>query len=163
MKLSIDELQKAGSFSGAPVEKEVIWEQDGETFTATTYVRKMSYQTAVEDIRAVRTGELTVIAGRIASCICDEKGKPVFTVGDITGEANPERGPLNNNLTMALLGVIADVNGMGKPGKNSAKKTNSGTSLSSAESADELLTKPSETSATENSSAGQHTEENAEA
>ncbi|MCY1358808.1 Phage tail assembly chaperone, TAC [compost metagenome] len=54
------------------------------------------------------------MAGRIAACICDQEGKPVFTPADITGEADPERGPLDGNLTMALLGVIGEVNGLGK-------------------------------------------------
>ena len=38
----------------------------------------------------------------------------MFTPGDITGEADPERGALDGNLTMALLAVIAEVNSLGK-------------------------------------------------
>lgn len=114
MKLGIDTLQGIGAFAGAPVEKEIIWEQNGEEMKATTFVRKMSYQSAVADIKA-SSGNREIIAGRIASCICDETGKPVFEVGDITGEKDPERGPLNHNLTVALLVAISEVNGLGKP------------------------------------------------
>jgi len=61
------------------------------------------------------SGKTDGVAGRIAASICDAKGQPVFTVADITGAADPERGALDGNLTMALLGVIGEVNGLGKP------------------------------------------------
>lgn len=113
MRLGIDTLQEAGAFAGAPVEKEITWDQDGAKMTATAFVRKMSYRSAVSDIRVGADNE-HLIAGRIAACICDEQGNPVFTVGDITGDANPERGPLNHNLTVALLVAIGEVNSLGK-------------------------------------------------
>lgn len=113
MKLGINELQAAGSFAGAPVEKQITWEQDGQKMTATTYVRKLSYKSALADVRAAGDAA-DMVAGRIAACICDEKGNPVFTVEDITGDADPIRGPLNHNLTVALLNVIAEVNSLGK-------------------------------------------------
>ncbi|MNE45132.1 hypothetical protein D3C80_1394040 [compost metagenome] len=59
-------------------------------------------------------GKVDGVAGRIAASICDEDGKPVFTPGDITGEADPERGALDGNLTVALLSAIAEVNSLGK-------------------------------------------------
>ena len=135
MELSINSLQGAGAFTGTPVEKEIRWEQDGETLTATTYVRKLSYKSAVSDVRQFG-GE--VIAGRISSCICDKNGNQVFTVEDITGNTTEdpidknddsdeqkkengkireknkkirERGPLNHSLTIALLAAIGEVNG----------------------------------------------------
>ena len=129
MELSLNTLQEAGAFTGAPVEKEIKWKQGGKEITAITFVRKLSYQSAVSDVREFG-GDVT--AGRIASCICDKNGKPVFTVDDITG--NPidrkndskeekekkdkirERGPLNHDLTMALLNAIGEVNfPLGKP------------------------------------------------
>jgi hypothetical protein len=113
MKLTIENLKAAGAFTGAPVEKEISWKQGDEEFTATVYVRPMSYRSAVEDLAAYRKNT-SVAAGRIASCICDEKGVPIFTAEDITGEADPDRGPLDGNLTVALLTVIAEVNGAGK-------------------------------------------------
>lgn len=120
MKISVESLSKVGAFSGAAVPKEIEWEQDGETYTGTVYVRRLSYQTAVADIfNTVTHGD--GVAGRIAACICDEDGQPIFTAADITGEADPERGPLNHALTMALLKVIGEVNSPGKT-KNSAKK-----------------------------------------
>ena len=54
------------------------------------------------------------VAGRIAASICDESGKAVFTVADITGEADPERGSLGGNLSVALLMAIGEVNNLGK-------------------------------------------------
>lgn len=113
MKLSIDTLKEAGAFTGAPVEQEITWKQDGEELTATVYVRPMSYFSARSDLESIarkRDG----VAGRIAACICDEDGNPVFTPEDVTGEADPDRGPLSGELTMALLEVIARVSS-GKP------------------------------------------------
>ncbi|HEL8054394.1 TPA: phage tail assembly chaperone family protein, TAC, partial [Escherichia coli] len=46
--------------------------------------------------------------------VCDENGAPVFTVADITGEADPGRGPLDAGLAMALLKAINEV-WSGKP------------------------------------------------
>lgn len=114
MNLSIESLSDMGAFTGAPVEKEITWKQGGKKLTATTYVRRLSYQSAMSEIDAhKKKGDLT--ASRIAACICDDKGKQVFTPEDITGDADPERGPLDGNLVYALLRVISEVNDLGKP------------------------------------------------
>ncbi|MCY1544871.1 Phage tail assembly chaperone, TAC [compost metagenome] len=113
MLLSIDTLKEAGAFTGAPVEKTVTWKQGDKEFTATVYVRPLSYKSAVSDLQAL-AGKVDGVAGRIAASICDAEGKPIFMPGDITGEADPERGALDGNLTVALLGVIAEVNNLGK-------------------------------------------------
>ena len=112
-KLGIESLKALGAFAGEPVKKDVEWEQDGEKLCVTTFIRKLSYKSAVSDVRSFGdAGEM--VAGRIAACVCDEEGNPVFTVDDITGKADPKRGPLNHNLTVALLNVIAEVNSSGK-------------------------------------------------
>lgn len=113
MRLSIDSLKELGAFTGAPVEREITWKQGDRELKATVYVRPLSYSSAVSDLQAL-SGKVDGVAGRIAASICDEHGKPVFTPGDITGEADPERGALDGNLTVALLGVIAEVNNLGK-------------------------------------------------
>lgn len=113
MKLSIDALTEAGAFTGQPVERQVMWKQGGEDVTATVYVRPLSYASAVADLRALNENA-DAIAERIAYSIVDDKGAPVFTAADITGEATPERGPLSASLTVALLQVIGEVNGLGK-------------------------------------------------
>ena len=114
MNLSIDSLNKMGAFTGAPVEKEITWKHGDSEHTATVFVRPLSYLSAKSDLLAMG-GKGDAVAGRIAASICDPDGKPVFTPEDITGEADPDRGPLDGNLTMALLQVIGEVNGMGKP------------------------------------------------
>ncbi|SDI07198.1 phage tail assembly chaperone family protein, TAC [Pseudomonas panipatensis] len=139
MQLSIETLKQAGAFTGRPVRKEITWTQaDGDqTFTATVYVRPLGYQTAVSDVLAAG-GKQDSIAGRIAASICDEEGRPVFTVLDIThGPLDPEAlakdpestqrlGALDGNLSVALLYAIHEVNTTGKmsPSPNS---TSSGT------------------------------------
>lgn len=113
MSLSIDSLKQMGAFTGAPVETQITWQQGGEELSATVHVRPLSYHSAVSDITS-RGGAVDAVAGRIASCIVDAEGHPVFTVADITGEADPERGPLSRELSLALLGAIGEVSGLGK-------------------------------------------------
>lgn len=113
MSLSLDILKTMGAFTGAPVEREITWGIGDNEYTATVWVRKLSYITAKSDLMAI-SGKGDAIAGRIAASICDEHGKPIFTPDDITGDADPERGALDDGLTMALLTVIGEVNGLGK-------------------------------------------------
>jgi hypothetical protein len=113
MTLSIDSLKSMGAFTGAPVEKEIKWQQGEQSLSATVYVRPFSYKTAVSDITSHQQ-KTDAVAGRIAASICDAAGKPVFTAADITGDADPERGALDGNLTVALLAAIAEVNSLGK-------------------------------------------------
>ena len=97
MKLTLDTLKETGAFTGRPVEKEITWKsQDGNDG----------------------------VAGRIAASICDEHGHQVFTVADVTGEADPDRGALDGGLTVALLVAIQEVNDLGKT--DSVQKTKSG-------------------------------------
>lgn len=113
MKLTLETLKQAGAFTGAPVEREIKWRQGEQELTATVYVRPLSYLSAKSDLLAMG-GKGDAVAGRIAASICDEDGVPVFTPADINGEADPDRGPLDGSLTMALLAVIGEVNGLGK-------------------------------------------------
>ena len=123
MKLNMDSLKQAGAFTGRPVEKEITWKQGDKEITATVYIRPMGYHDAVSNVLSA-VGKIDGVAGRIAASICDENGAPVFTVADITGEADHERGALDGSLTVALLVAIQQVNDLGKA--NSAQKTNSG-------------------------------------
>ncbi|HCR9764866.1 TPA: phage tail assembly chaperone family protein, TAC [Citrobacter koseri] len=123
MKLTLDTLKQTGAFTGRPVEKEITWKQGEQEITATVYVRPMGYHNAVSTVLSA-AGKIDGVAGRIASSICDENGNPVFTVADITGEADPDRGALDGALTVALLVAIQQVNDLGKT--DSAQKTKSG-------------------------------------
>ena len=114
MDLTLDAFKEMGAFTGAPVKKEIIWKQGDDELTVTVYVRRLSYKSAVADLRAMQSEESDVVAGRISACICDKDGKPIFKPEDITGEADPNRGPLDGNLTMALVAAIGEVNELGK-------------------------------------------------
>lgn len=120
MELSIKSLESSGAFAGAPVKREIKWAMKGKEHKADVHVRRLSYASAVIDLLAYNKA-IDGVAARIATSIVDAKGEPVFTVADITGEANAERGPLDAGLTKALLAVIAEVNGLGKPVKPAAK------------------------------------------
>lgn len=121
MKLSIATLTSANAFSAKPVEKQITW----QGHTMTTYVRHLSYQTAVGQLSGMNGAD--PVAARIAASICDEIGNPVFTVQDITGEVImpagwkdgdplPEaRGGLDPDLTMLLLAAIGEVQKPVKP------------------------------------------------
>jgi len=138
MELSLNSLKDAGAFAGAPVEKEIKWTQDDKELCVTAYIRRDSYRSTVASVMA--RGD-DAIAGRIASCICDKNGSPVFSVSDITGTAViydndsddekkrkkeiVERGPISNALTIALLTAIAEVNGISdKKKRTRGKRTN---------------------------------------
>src|SRR5690625_7329425 len=113
MTLSLDVLNEMGVYSGAPIKKEITCTQDGKEHKATVYVRRLSYDAAMSDINSIDS-KSNMVAGRIASSIVDKDGNPVFAIGDITGEADPERGALCYSLTMELLRVIGEVSGLGK-------------------------------------------------
>lgn len=113
MKLTLESLKSVGAFTGRPVEKEIKWSQGDDEFTATVFIRPLGYQAAVSDVTALN-GKHDSLAGRIAASVCDEHGNAVFTVGDITGTADPERGALDGRLTVALLAAIFEVNNLGK-------------------------------------------------
>lgn len=127
MKLSLSEISSRGGFSGPPVKREIGWARDGETVVFDVYVKRMAYQSAVSDVIAIQAGG-DIAAHRIATSIVDENGAPVFSVSDITGVLDTgepvmtenetgemvERGALDGELAIALLAVIAEVNGLGK-------------------------------------------------
>lgn len=125
MNLNIATLKELGAFTGAPVKKTIKWDQGGKKIEADVFVRPLGYRAAVSDLIA-SAGMHDGVAGRIAASICDEAGEPVFTVADITGDADPGRGSLDRNLTTALLTAIGEVNNLGKT-KTSVSSTKSGT------------------------------------
>lgn len=145
MDLSIENLDQVGGFTGEPVKREVTWDQNGESMTATVHIKPLSFSAVISDMRLMPSKSDSEdedftpkdlhdflersTAGRIAVSVVDAQGDPVFTPEDITGEADPARGPLNSNLTSALLVAISEVNSLGKPKpKRSQKKMKSGTS-----------------------------------
>jgi hypothetical protein len=122
MSLDLQTLYKKGGFAGAPVEREITFRVNGEEVTGTVWVRKMSYQSAVGDLKSL--GGDDIAAARIANCICDENGNQLYQVSDITGyyedgspvldEDGSPRGGFVESLLLALWSVIAEVNGLGK-------------------------------------------------
>lgn len=120
-------LKSKEHFAGKPVKKTITWKEGGEEYEAEVYVRQFSYKSAVSDILSFASGHES-LPGRIEACICDENGKPILTAKDVTGEADPERGPLGANLTMALINVIREVNSPEVKPKRSRNLKKSGTS-----------------------------------
>jgi len=119
--LSLNRLAELGCFAGKIVKKEITFKNGDDDVTVDVYVKPLSYAATVAALSAGEDGDQ--VAERIAASIVDSNGKQIFTAGDITGEANPERGALNGSLTFALLAAIGEVNGLGK-----SQKTTSGTS-----------------------------------
>lgn len=110
----LNELDKMGAFVGAPVEKEIKFTLNGEEHRATVFIRALSYAAARAGMSAMVAGG-EVLAARIAASVFDADGKPVFTAGDITGDADPKRGPLAEPIVKALLDAIFEVSGLGEP------------------------------------------------
>jgi len=115
VKLSIATLTESAAFSDKPVEKQIVW----KGHTMTTYIRRLSYQTAMAQIHGMNGADYC--AARIAGSICDELGRPVFTIAQVTGEVELPRGwkegdplpespgGLDPDLTLVLLAAIGEV------------------------------------------------------
>lgn len=99
----------SGAFVGAPVKETIKFKLGGEEYEADVYVRPLSYKTAVSDIMNLVRKEET-FPSRIEACICNEDGTPMFTAADVTGESDPERGPMSPELALALIDAINKVN-----------------------------------------------------
>jgi hypothetical protein len=108
MKLS--DLVNAGAFvSEVPIKKTVIWKHEDKEgkpveHTFDVYVRKQSFG-SIEVIYGTET-DRSKMSKYISESICDEKGSPVIPYE----RANA----LEPDLGMLLIGVINDVNGIGK-------------------------------------------------
>lgn len=154
MQLTLDNLKKAGAFTGRPIEKEITWKQGEDELTATVFIRPAGYHAATQGIQA-SAGKIDGVAGYIAAAVCDEAGNPIFTPKDITGEADPERGALDGALTVALLVAIQEVNELGK--MSSPPKMKSGVNSSSTASAAGRSRKRKKGLVSESSSSGSDT------
>ncbi|MEN5029088.1 phage tail assembly chaperone family protein, TAC [Pseudomonas sp. Ps21-P2] len=133
MDLNIDSLKAAGGFIAAPVKKEITWHVSGKPQKATVYVLQESFISLTQRWEAQeRGGDLA--AQRIASCITDKAGTPVFTVADVLGAPETGHGPLSAELTVVLLAAIGDVNTVpeGVLEKKSNPRKSSGTSSPSS-------------------------------
>lgn len=140
MQLNVEELKKQGAFvSNKPIKRTIKWcNIDGEEFQADTYIKQLSYYSAISEAKAFNSGD-DLTAQRIVGSICHEDGSPVFQMSDITGikDGEPtERGALCKSLADALLIAISEVNGLGKRSKISTVEKSSGMSSSLPESAD---------------------------
>jgi hypothetical protein len=136
MDLSIASLKAAGAFIAPPVKKDITWHAEGKPQQATVYVLQESFISLTQRWDAQeRGGDLA--AQRIASCITDKDGKPVFTVADIVGAPETGHGPLSAELSVVLLAAIGEVNAVPENAleKKSKPRKSSGTSSSSLGSA----------------------------
>ncbi|MDD1966945.1 phage tail assembly chaperone family protein, TAC [Pseudomonas putida] len=145
MELSIAALAAAGAFAAPPVKKEITWHSDGKPQTATVYVAHESFISITQRWDAQHQGA-DITAQRIASCIVDKDGKPVFSQADVVGGAETGHGPLCAELAIVLLAAIGEVNKVpeGALEKKSTPRKSSGTSSSSRASAGGRSRKPSE-------------------
>lgn len=146
MDLSIAALAAAGAFAAPPVKKEIQWHSGGVLQKATVYVAHESYISVTQRWDAQNQG-VDITAQRIASCIVDKDGKPVFTVADVVGGPDTGHGALCAELAIVLLSAIGEVNKVpeGALEKKSTPRKNSGTSSSSRGSAAGRSGKPSKT------------------
>lgn len=136
MDLSIAALAAAGAFAAPPVKKEIQWHSGGVLQKATVYVAHESYISVTQRWDAQNQG-VDITAQRIASCIVDKDGKPVFTVADVVGGPDTGHGALCAELAIVLLSAIGEVNKVpeGAMEKKSTPRKSSGTSSSSRASA----------------------------
>lgn len=111
-KLSLKDI-KSGVLMGSPEKITVQIKLNGEDCEFDTYILPFSYETAVAQMRAY--GEKKeALAGILASVICDEKGKVLFTEQEI-------RTKFNQAFVDSIWVKITEINLLGK--KPSLPKT----------------------------------------
>ncbi|MDH0745731.1 phage tail assembly chaperone family protein, TAC [Pseudomonas sp. GD03842] len=144
MDLTIQALAAAGAFAAPPVKKEITWHSNGKPQTATVYVAHESFISITQRWDAQHQGA-DITAQRIASCIVDKDGKPVFSLADVVGGPETGHGPLCAELAIVLLAAIGEVNKVPEEvlEKKSNPRKSSGTSSSSRGSAAARSQKPS--------------------
>lgn len=154
-KISIAEIQ-SGALIGTPVAISVPITLGEEECEFDTHVKPFSYATVVARWSAVSQNK-EALAGTIASCVCDEKGKLLFTEAQV-------RENFSEELIEAIWEKIIEVNNIkGKLKKKNSEKTSSSQSLPSTESV-ETPSKPSKkTSRSKKSNTGKNTATDVEA
>lgn len=163
-KISLTDLLNGSAYTGAPELVSVPVNLDGTDMMVDVYVRKLSYLSVINDGKAFKDNPDLFVAGRIAACVVDKDGNPMFeSVEQIQGLGKyAMKGGLKPEFVYALFNATTQVNPMGKVTSNSTNSTNSGTNLSSTELEDEQLPKLNETSLLPSSSDGQPIERSAD-
>ena len=154
-KISIAEIQ-SGALIGTPVAISVPITLGDDECEFDTHVKPFSYATVVARWNAVGQNK-EALAGTIASCICDEKGKLSFTENEV-------RENFSEELIEALWAKIIEVNNIGgKLKKMSSEKTNSSQNSPSTESVETLSKKSKKISRSKKSNIGENTSTDVEA
>ena len=154
-KISIAEIQ-SGALIGTPVAISVPITLGDDECEFDTHVKPFSYATVVARWNAVGQNK-EALAGTIASCICDEKGKLSFTENEV-------RENFSEELIEALWAKIIEVNNIGgKLKKMSSEKTNSSQNSPSTESVETLSKKSKKISRSKKSNIGENISTNVEA
>lgn len=154
-KISIAEIQ-SGALIGTPVAISVPITLGDEECEFDTHVKPFSYATVVARWSAVGQKK-EQLAGAIASCVCDETGKLLFTDNDV-------RANFSEVLIEALWAKIIEVNNIGgKLKTTNSEKTNSSQNSPSAESVGTPSNKSKKTSRSKKSNTGKNTPVDVEA
>ena len=154
-KLSLADI-KAGILIDTPEKITVEIMVSGEPCEFETHIKIMDYSTAIAQMQANQEKK-EALASILADCIVNEDGEPEFTEAEI-------RQHFSKPLIDAVWAEILKKNFLGKAtAKQNLKEKNSGQSLSSTESVEEPLPKPSKALVTENTSTGGNTESAEEA
>lgn len=154
-KISIAEIQ-SGALIGTPVAISVPITLGDDECEFDTHVKPFSYATVVARWNAVGQNK-EALAGTIASCICDEKGKLSFTENEV-------RENFSEELIEALWAKIIEVNNIGgKLKKMSSEKTSSLQNSPSTESVETLSKKSKKISRSKKSNIGENTSTSVEA
>ncbi|WP_111860194.1 phage tail assembly chaperone family protein, TAC [Acinetobacter sp. CFCC 10889] len=148
-KLSLKDI-KSGLLMDAPEQISVEIKFKGEATFFETYILPFSYDTAVAQMKAY--GEKKeALAGILASVICDENGKLIFTETDV-------RTKFNQALVDAIWTKIVEVNMLGKkpslaPTTNLSSKSESQSVKPTAKSKSSKSRKSKDTQATSTNTA----------
>lgn len=122
-------------------EIEVCVSDSGETSKSDVWLKTLPHKYVYpykDDESGADISGLKLIAKRIAFCVVDEEGVPVFEEKHILAEGlTDEESPLPPLIIEKLNDLIIEENGLGKIYQSLLEKMNSGASSSSMESAEE--------------------------
>lgn len=148
-KISIAEIQ-SGALIGAPVAISVTIMLGEDECEFDTHIKPFSYATVVARWKAVGESK-EALAGTIASCICDETGKLLFTEIEV-------REKFSEALIEAVWQKICTVNNIGGKSKTAnSQKTKSLQNSRSTASAGTQSKRSRKASVTKKSSTGENT------
>lgn len=113
--LNLSAVTQHGGFVGGLVKKELTWTNPaGVEVSFDVYIKPYTFADVIESFDP-DSDRVENAAKNIASSVCNERGEPIFSISDITGEdpetgEKSEKGALSSSMALLLLAAIGEAN-----------------------------------------------------